>query len=270
VQPVAQLGGRDLAPFPALPATVDLHAGHADHPDHPCKAEELHPAHEALCYGVMPEPEPTPTALSLRDAVADAATGDVWLFRGSTMADRTIRLFTNSPVNHVGVVLAIDDLPPLLWHAEMGASMPNVWTGERHRGTQLHHLDRAVSVWTHRYGQQPWFRPIDITATPEMENRALAVVAEYSGRGFPGTGALARHWLSGRLRRRVSLTDIYCAELVAVTFERMGLLGPERPANWYDPGRFWSGDRLQLIGAELGPEVAVVDVGPIEEWWREG
>jgi len=211
-----------------------------------------------------------PDSMPLHEALAEAATGDVWLFRGRSVADRTIRLFTNSPVNHVGVVLAIDDLPPLIWHAELGASMPNVWTGERERGAQLHHLERAVSVWTHRYGQQPWFRQIDVTATTAMENKALAVVAEYSGRGFPNTRTLAKHWLAGRLRRRVSMTDIYCAELVAVTFERMGLLDEKRPPNWYDPGRFWSGDRLALTGATLGPEILVTEVPLVDERWRDG
>ncbi len=211
-----------------------------------------------------------PDSMPLDDALAHAETGDVWLFRGRSIADRTIRLFTNSPVNHVGVVIAIDDLPPLLWHAELGASMPNVWTGERERGAQLHHLDRAVSVWTHRYGQDPWFRQIDVDATTEMENAALAVVSEFSGRGFPSTASLAKHWLTGRVRRKVSLTDIYCAELVAVTFERMGLLGDERPPNWYDPGTFWSGDRLELVGASLGPEIHVTDVTPFDEAWRDG
>ena len=209
-------------------------------------------------------------SITLADATRRAATGDVWLFRGPSVADRAIRLVTNSPVNHVGMVLALDGLPPLLWHAELGASMPNVWTGERERGSQLHHLDRAVSVWTHRYGQRPWFRSIEPEVSAEMEDRALAVVAEYSGRPFPKSARLARHWVQGRLRRHVSLTDIYCAELVAVTYERMGLLGSERPANWYDPGRFWSGDRLDLVGAALGPEVAVIDVPPIAESWREG
>lgn len=156
-------------------------------------------------------------------------TGDVWLFRGRSVADRAIRLFTNSPVNHVGMVIAIDDLSPLIWHAELGASMPNVWTGERDRGAQLHRLDRAVSVWTNRYGPQPWFRQIDIGVTADMENQALSVVAEYSGRGFPSTRTLARHWIAGRARRHVSLTDVYCAELVAVTYERMGLLDSDRP-----------------------------------------
>ena len=41
----------------------------------------------------------------------------------------------------------------------------------------------------------------------------------------------------------------------------MGLLDGERPTNWYDPGRFWSGDDLQLLrGARLGEEIRV-DLG---------
>ena len=59
-------------------------------------------------------------ALPLDDAVATAATGDIWLFRGRSLADRAIQTVTNSPVNHVGMVVALDDLPPLLWHAELG------------------------------------------------------------------------------------------------------------------------------------------------------
>ena len=62
------------------------------------------------------------TALSLDDAVATASTGDIWLFRGRSVADRAIRAVTNAPVNHVGMVVALDDLPPLLWHAELGRS----------------------------------------------------------------------------------------------------------------------------------------------------
>ena len=39
----------------------------------------------------------------------------------------------------------------------------------------------------------------------------------------------------------------------------MGLLGTDRPTNYYDPGMFWSGDDLELLGgARLGTEVAVV------------
>jgi hypothetical protein len=38
----------------------------------------------------------------------------------------------------------------------------------------------------------------------------------------------------------------------------MGLLPSERPASWYDPGRFWSGDGLELVPPfSLGGEIAV-------------
>jgi hypothetical protein len=51
---------------------------------------------------------------------------------------------------------------------------------------------------------------------------------------------------------------VFCAELVATTYEHMGLLASTRPATWYDPGRFWSGDRIALVEPfALGAEIAV-------------
>lgn len=201
-------------------------------------------------------------SLSLAEAVAETRSGDLWLFTGYKLADRAIRAATNSPVNHVSMALAIDDLPPLLWHSELGQSLPDVWVGEHRRGAQLHRLADAVTTWVHRYGQRAYFRHLDPVATAEMENAALAVVEEFGGRRFPRTTTLARHWVRGRVRRAASLEDVYCAELVALTYQRMGLLDDRRPVNWYDPGRFWSGDRLRLLhGASLGPEIAV-DVPP--------
>lgn len=205
-----------------------------------------------------------PESMTLDEAAAVTRTGDVWLFRGHTPADRAIRLFTNSPVNHVGMVLAIEDLPPLLWHAELGASLPDVWTGAHHPGAQLHRLVDAVGRWTGRYRQKAYMRAIDIEATTAMEDEALRVVDELDGRSFPRSLALARGWLEGRVRRTVSREDLYCAELVAITYERMGLLDTRRPPNWYDPGRFWSGDRLELVGATLGPEVAITATQPLD------
>ena len=197
--------------------------------------------------------------LSLDDAVASAATGDVWLFRGRSLADVAIRTVTNSPVNHVGMVVALDDLPPLLWHAELGHSLPDVWTGERQRGVQLHRLRDAVTHWEQRYGQRAWTRQLEGTIERHHEDRLVEVVERFDGRRFPSTPGLARQWLSGRVRRRPSsLETIYCAELVATTYQAMGLLPAARPASWYDPGRFWSGDRLELVPPfRLAGEVAV-------------
>ena len=44
----------------------------------------------------------------------------------------------------------------------------------------------------------------------------------------------------------------------AVTYEEMGLLAEHRSPSWYDPGRFWSGDELDLApGFHLGGEIVV-------------
>jgi hypothetical protein len=196
--------------------------------------------------------------LTLAEAVETAATGDVWLFRGRALADRAIQAFTNSPVNHVGMVVALEDLPPLLWHAELGRSLPDVWTGERQRGVQLHLLGDAARTWRDRYGQRAWVRHLEGRIERHHEDRLMRVIERFDGRPFPTTPGLARQWLTGRIRRSSSLETIYCAELVATTYQAMGLLPRRRPASWYDPGRFWSGDRIALAPPfALGGEVAV-------------
>jgi hypothetical protein len=199
-------------------------------------------------------------SIAFGEAVAQAATGDLWLFRGSSLADRAIQTFTNSPVNHVGMVVAIDDLPPLLWHAELGRSLVDVWTGKRQRGVQLHLLADAVRAWSERYGQRAWMRQLEGTIERHHEDKLMQVIERFDGRPFPTTPGLARQWLTGRFRRReTSLETVYCAELVATTYQHMGLLPSRRPASWYDPGRFWSGDRIELVPPfALTAEIAVL------------
>jgi hypothetical protein len=197
--------------------------------------------------------------LALDDAVATASNGDIWLFRGKSIADVAIRAVTNSPVNHVGMVVAIDDLPPLLWHAELGRSLTDVWTGERQRGVQLHLLGEAVRTWNERYRQRAWVRQLEGPIERHHEDRLMETIERFDGRPFPTTLGLARQWATGRVRRRSSsLETVYCAELVATTYQHMGLLPRRRPASWYDPGRFWSGDRIELVAPfALSREIAV-------------
>ena len=218
--------------------------------------------------------------LDLDAAVELTRTGDLWLFRGRSGADRAIQNLTNAPVNHVGMAVVLDDLPPLLWHAELGRALPDLWSGDRHRGVQLHDLRDAVLQWGRRYGQRGWLRqlsgPADPAVTGEMEDALLRTIARLDGTPFPSTARLAGRWLRGRLpalRARAGrapgpeaddpgsaagLESAYCAEVVAVTYEDMGLLADRRRPNWYDPGRFWSGDDLDLAeGYALGGEIAV-------------
>ncbi|MEH0828999.1 MULTISPECIES: hypothetical protein [unclassified Micromonospora] len=250
-------------------------------------------------------------SISLDEAVELTRTGDLWVFRGRSVPDRAIQLTTNSPVNHVGMAVVLDDMPPLMWHAELGRSLPDMWTGTHQRGVQLHDLRDAVCVWANRYGQRGWLRQLEPPADTAMEEAVLRTVARLDGTPFPSTAQLAWRWARGRLphARRLSLGGLlgrtgdrnqigilsriidrgetgsrgragetgdtsgigdssrenaaaletaYCAEVVAVTYEAMGLLPEGRRPNWYDPGRFWSGDDLALRGgAHLGAEIEV-------------
>jgi hypothetical protein len=200
------------------------------------------------------------SVLPFDEAVATAATGDIWLFRGRSIADRAIQTVTNSPVNHVGMAIALDDMPALLWHAELGRSLPDAWTGERHRGVQLHKLADAVRTWEEKYNQRAWVRRLEGgTIERHHEDRLIETIDKYNGKPFPTTPGLARSWATGRIRRRqASRETIYCAELVAVTLQHMGLLGDKRPIGWYDPGKFWSGDEVELEPPfRLGGEIFV-------------
>lgn len=192
---------------------------------------------------------------------------------------------SNAPVNHVGMTIAIEDLPPLIWHAELGDKLVDMWTGTHHRGVQLHDLRQAVERWMTSYDQRCWLRQLTPFATREQEDRALKVVARMDGTPFPSTARLTGRWFRGRLavadftrgipflhnrvataaqRRKqdklqMGLETAYCAETVAITYEEMGLMTTDKNYNYFDPGSFWSGDELPLApGYTLSDEIAVV------------
>ncbi len=153
-------------------------------------------------------PDRSASRIELDQAVDLTRTGDVWLFRGSTAADRAIQTFTNAPVNHVGMAVVLDDLPPLLWHAELGKSLPDVWTGKHQRGVQLHGLHDAVATWSTKYRARAWLRQLTPEVTREMEDAVLRTISRLDGRPFPTTRGVIRGWLAGRFSHQVKAETI--------------------------------------------------------------
>ncbi len=226
------------------------------------------------------------STVSLQQALDQTRTGDIWLFRGGSGPDRAIQTLSNAPVNHVGMTVAIDDLPPLMWSAELGNKLVDVWTGDNHRGVQLNDARESVEQWFNVYGQRCWLRQLTPYATREQEDRMLRVIARMDGTPFPSTARVTGRWFRGRVptagdwtrgipfldrkvqessrrrkeeKRKMGLETAYCAETVAITYEEMGLLITDKDSSWFDPGKFWSGDTLPLApGYRLGDEIAVV------------
>lgn len=205
----------------------------------------------------------TEHTVSLTQALNETRTGDVWLFRGGSGPDRAIQTLTNAPVNHVGMTVAIDDLPPLIWHAELGHKLLDLWTGTNHRGVQLNDAREAIEQWLHHYGQRCWLRQLTPHVTRDQEDRLLEVIARMDGTPFPSTARLTGRWLRGRIptvsdwtrgipfvhkkvresaerrklaEREVGLQTAYCAETVAITYEEMGLLDHREERELVRPG----------------------------------
>ena len=214
----------------------------------------------------MPIVQTARMTLSLDQAVDLTRSGDIWLFRGRRAPDRAIRAVTNSPVNHVGMAVVVDDLPPLIFHAELGKKQLDMWTGDHHRGVQLHDLREAVTRWQAEYDQDAWVRQLDPQIGQSEEDGMLRTIARLDGVSFPSLTRLGARWLRGRdayvpqrkRGQRVTPEAAFCAEIVASCYIEMGILSDDRRATWYDPGKFWSGDYLPISpGWTLGKEVAV-------------
>ncbi len=115
----------------ALPVCAGRHDTGRCHAHHTGEPDEFPPLSASGSHRLRLEPMHAPShtdarsagsRIDLDTAVNITRTGDIWIFRGESPADRAIQTLTNSPVNHVGMSVVLEDLPPLMWHAELGHS----------------------------------------------------------------------------------------------------------------------------------------------------
>jgi len=188
-------------------------------------------------------------------------TGDVVLFHGASRRSRVIEDVTRSKFSHIGMIVRPDAAaPPRLWHTDPRPVTADLEDRARHGGAQLNDLGEALARMTQpSYGDTPYVRRLDAARGPEFEAAAQRAVAELDQTPFPSLLAIVKEWVFGHLRIATSGRRMYCAELLALTWQRMGLLGREPPANAYAPEDFAherGGVRLR-DGAKLGPLLQV-------------
>lgn len=189
-------------------------------------------------------------------------TGDIVLFHGASRRSRIIEAATESEFSHIGMIVrAGRDNPPLLWQTDPRAVAEDVVDDGQHGGAQLNDLTAALTVMTSpAYGDTPYIRQLVVEHTSELDEQALQAIAAVDRTPFPALAKLIREWLLGHLHIATSIQRMDCAETVALTYQRMGLLAPDPPPNSYNPRDFSEQHmNLRLLrGATLGPQLEVV------------
>ncbi len=184
-------------------------------------------------------------------------TGDVVLMSGRGIESAAIKLATRSKWSHVGQLVVIPqwDLI-LLWESTTLSNIVDMVTGVAHRGVSLVALSERLRAYKGRTALRALSRPL----TAEMDEGLQRFRHEVRELPYEDNSMelLKSAWDGGGGMNEADLSSLFCSELLAESWMRVGLLGTQQPANEYVPRDFSSGARKPLPlfqGYTLLPEV---------------
>ncbi len=189
-------------------------------------------------------------------------TGDLVSFHGLDLESAFIELLEHSPWSHVGMVLRLPCLEyPLLWESTPLHYLYDPVLRRTKSGPRLVSLDGRLQLSLDRgLYNRFMIRHLEVSRSRDMLRALTAFIAEVHRLAFPGSWEMIKDFLEGRLLNSQPETrrSFYCAELVAETYMRMGLLPASPPSNAYLPKDFTDPEHLTLLrGGSLGPAIAV-------------
>ena len=189
-------------------------------------------------------------------------TGDVVLFsRPSDSGSRELMQVTDSPFSHVAMLVRPDlSNPAMLWQEATESPAPDPHHHDQpHPGAQLGDAAAVLKVMNSSpYSMIAYYRPLALVRDADFEQRVHLAIDAFDGVPFPSEWAMVEHAALGRLLGWDSgVKSMFCAQLVAATYQRAGLLSTEHPPNWYNQASFgdvgkYAADCHLLLGASWG------------------
>ena len=185
-------------------------------------------------------------------------TGDIVLFSGKGGISHGIKLFTLSKWSHVGMILRLPDSKAVfLWESTTLSTLRDIIDGKRKKGVQLVLLRDRINTYRgdvsvrhlsgfelnkERYLKLMKFRD-EVRNRPYEKSEIELVKSAYDG-----------PWG----HNEEDLSSLFCSELVAEAYQRIGLLSEEIPSNEYTPKDFSEEKTLALPeGVALGKEILI-------------
>ncbi len=174
-------------------------------------------------------------------------TGDLILFSGTSTESLWIEALTGGQFSHsTMVVRTAGSSAPWMWQEAPEAIAPDPRTGKPTTGAQLGDAEEATQV-IQAMGDKPFYVRLDWDRPADLDDKILAIVAQYEGVPFGTVLQMALDYAIGKLYDQATgLTTMFCAELVAVTYQALGLLTEVHPPNWYSPNSFGPDEQGQL------------------------
>lgn len=181
--------------------------------------------------------------LHYRDIRDKLKTGDIVLFSGQDPISRVIRGISQSTWSHVGMVVIWEEMKTvLIWESTPVAKAKDIESNQHQSGVNLIPLSHRINTWLARDPENlVAVRHLDQPLDDAMQSALLLVRSELKGRGYAGS---LREILNAAIDRggwsdnSEDLSTLFCSELVAEAYQRMGLLPDHKPSNEYTPRDF--------------------------------
>lgn len=197
--------------------------------------------------------------------MADADTGDIVVFAGDSLVSQAVEWLTWGKFSHSAMVVVLDDGTKCLWQAISEELYVDPLTGAAHTGAQLGPLADTMT-YIDSVGDVPTWCQLQLRRTPAFRAAVAAAVEELEGRPFPDPTTFVVSYCQGLLGYDDTAGPLFCSALVALTYQRAGLL-PQRPvANSFCPTDLSSErdvlHRLLLAGSMVPDQLLDMSAAP--------
>jgi hypothetical protein len=195
---------------------------------------------------------------------SELKTGDLLLFSGKGGISAGIKFFTISKWSHVGMVYKFESaLDPkgsiFCWESTTLSNVKDAESGKLTKGVQRVELSERLEK-CFASGYDICVRPLSKPLTEEMVITLNNFRHVVSGRPYEQNMVeLLKSAYDGFLgENKEDLSSLFCSELVAEAYQKMGLLTEKTPSNEYTPKDFSSYRNISLeLGYKLGDEIAI-------------
>jgi hypothetical protein len=201
--------------------------------------------------------------------IADSLnSGDLMLFAANFDESRLIELVTGFPFSHCGMVVRIPGDNNVYFLESVGDSKAfrdPIDHKMEAVGVRVVNLQRMLAYYMPFTNNLLTYRKMAIDRTPAWEATLMDFIKSVDGTPFPNDESMLVNYVLGHYRNIKASTNVgtqvnvmFCAQLVAATYQALGILPPEIPNNYFAPADFSSlGEAIPLLQGKLGPDLLI-------------